>query len=364
MSVVLVGDATSGLKTIELKEGDTIIGRGEISGVTDKKCSRSQATATLAGSKGPVRVSIRGANSSAYRAKGSTEIQFKPKGSSFYMNDDDTLFLLGKMYPFVLRVTAENSDTDMDDDFLIKASEEFMDAEEKKEEEKRIEGGVSMAEGSKSDPVHFHPSHEMEEEKNDDDMDDKTKIEIKSENYRLGLASLGTGVLRFDPKRAAVIACEEIKNFLDENRDSRISIVLAEPNKEVFEEFQACRPADERFVLTSFSLAALPGEGLPCKYVACETNWRWKPADPEMNRVLASKSFFFENHRKAHSDVGKVAQVYETAADESVFLVCVVPNGGNPLKPDYIEDRAQAESALRSTYRALLSKFNDHVKIK
>lgn len=360
MSFVLAGDASSGLKTIELKEGDNVIGRSEASGVTDKKCSRSQATATLAGRKGPVHISIRGTNSSSYRAKGSTEIQLKLKGSSFDMNDGDTLFLLGKMYPFVLRITAESPDTDMDDDFLIKASDEFMEVEEKKEEEEVKESAAITDKGEK-DAGHFPPIYEIKEK--EDKIDDKTKIEVKSENYRLCFASLGTETLKFDPKRAAVIACEEIKNFLNENRDSRISIILAEPNKEVFEEFQACRPGDERFVLTSFGLSGLPGEGLPCKYIGVETNWRWKPADPEMNRVLASKGFF-EKHRKAHSEVGKVAQVYETTADESVFLFCVVPNGGNPLKPDYIEDRTQAENALRSTYKALLNKFNDNVKIK
>lgn len=346
-AVLLVGDASTGLKTIELTEGKNVIGRGEKSGVSDKKCSRSQVTATLTSTDKSVfvSVSVSGINPSSYQPKGSSELQAKPKGSTFPIHDGDTLFLAGKSYPFVLKITGDDKDNDMEDEFLLAASNEILNNIYNNDDDILSNNNNNNKDDNTINEENTHISSES----------------IKSEKHRLGFASLGTSMLNFDPKRAAAIACEEIKEFLESNRDTRISIVLAEPDRRVFEEFQASRPADERFVLTEFNLAALSDEGLPCRFVACETNWRWKPADPEMDRMLASRSFN-EKHRKLHSDVGKTAQVYETAVGDTVFFACVVPNGGNPLKADYIENRSHAEDELRKTYKTLLNKFNDHIK--
>lgn len=354
MSASFVGES----KVIELSEGENVIGRGEKSGITDKKCSRKQVTVTFSSNSETVQVFVGGTNSSSYQAKGSPELRIMPNRSTFIMRDGDTLFLLGRLYPFVLKISKpEVSSMDTEDDFLMAAADEVMREEDKEKEDNDV------MEGHKDEKSAIVIDDDIKYDKMEEK---KVKIGFKSENYRLGLASLGTGILKFDPKRAAVIACEEIKNFLDKNRsNNKISIVLAEPNREVFEEFQANRPTDERFVLTAFSLAALPGEGLPCRYIACETNWRWKPADPEMNKMLASKDFF-EKHKKLHSDVGKSTLVYETtigdgtSSDNTVF-VCVVPNGGNPSKADYIGDRVQAENALRNTYKTLFNKFNRYI---
>ena len=347
MSVSLVGNAEDGLRTIELTSGDNIIGRGEQSGVRDKKCSRKQVTVAVISPHEPVRVSVNGTNPSTLQRKDDTEQQSMPKGAAFTMNDGDTLYMIGKMYPFVLRMPGQppsdpstepdNNDTESDS-VLVAAS---------------VDTGDARRDESSSSKDDEDISHEHEA-----DAEEEAMPESEARTYRLGLASLGTGALKFEPKRAAAIACEEIGRFLASNKGRGVSIVLAEPNREVFEEFQASRPVDERFVLTGFSLAALPGEGLPCGFVSCETNWRWKPADPEIERTLKAKGFF-EKHRETHSNVGKVTGVYKTVVDETTFFVCVVPNGGNPLKPDYIEDHSQAEDALRNTYKNLFSKFGE-----
>eukprot|EP01116_Phalansterium_solitarium_P025639 TRINITY_DN9905_c1_g1_i2.p1 TRINITY_DN9905_c1_g1~~TRINITY_DN9905_c1_g1_i2.p1 ORF type:complete len:511 (-),score=182.40 TRINITY_DN9905_c1_g1_i2:300-1832(-) len=95
----------------------------------------------------------------------------------------------------------------------------------------------------------------------------------------LAFPSLSTGpsVWSIEPERAAAVACQAIRAFLEQHGDDReLRLLLVHPHDDaVVRAFRKhYRSDDARFRIEVAQLTQLRSAGLECAFVANETNWR------------------------------------------------------------------------------------------
>ncbi|KAH3762425.1 hypothetical protein Pelo_5725 [Pelomyxa schiedti] len=81
--------------------------------------------------------------------------------------------------------------------------------------------------------------------------------------------SFGTSSLKFDPAKAATIACSEISSTLERIADPLLRLLLYEKDPVVQRAFHACRPKDSRFVIIPGGISDVTDAGYDCKYFPC-----------------------------------------------------------------------------------------------
>jgi O-acetyl-ADP-ribose deacetylase (regulator of RNase III) len=117
-------------------------------------------------------------------------------------------------------------------------------------------------------------------------------IQEEEGRYALCFPSISTQAFKFDVEKAAAIACQVIKEFLDQHKDERIRLYLVDLTESVtLAKFrQAAASAellkDKRFIITPANLINLRANLIPCWYIVNASNAAFNSGGSGTNKAI------------------------------------------------------------------------------
>mmetsp|Transcript_30582 Transcript_30582/g.49490 ORF Transcript_30582/g.49490 Transcript_30582/m.49490 type:complete len:997 (-) Transcript_30582:353-3343(-) len=192
--------------------------------------------------------------------------------------------------------------------------------------------------------------------------------------YSLAFPSLATSANMFPLEEAIPIVLEAVTHVLDEIKDERLHLVLVESDSSVVSRFRSqMTPAlltDTRFSLLNGSLVTLKTtSNTPCRYIANETNWRFKAIGPCVDRLVrgAAGPSFETLMREKFGSALSADHVYPIVlppesplrSEQDVqIIISVIPPNMNPGRPDSLDgDYTLGREKLRRAYTLLFQSF-------
>eukprot|EP01103_Thecamoeba_quadrilineata_P009110 TRINITY_DN18825_c0_g1_i1.p1 TRINITY_DN18825_c0_g1~~TRINITY_DN18825_c0_g1_i1.p1 ORF type:complete len:501 (+),score=86.48 TRINITY_DN18825_c0_g1_i1:25-1527(+) len=178
----------------------------------------------------------------------------------------------------------------------------------------------------------------------------------------IGISILGTSSFQFDENTAALIAAQEIKNFLNKHSElDQLRIVITEQDAETRRLFKKhCTIQDHRLIFSSAHISNLKTDAnIPCSFLVNPTNWRFKGGfikDKQIFEVVKTKY-----------NVGKCGKAYEVVVPESSrlytiqdvrLIIYVIPPNMNPNKANCLNgDYEKGRTLLQLCYRSIFQAF-------
>ncbi|PRP87894.1 putative aprataxin [Planoprotostelium fungivorum] len=370
-------------KELEVKEGSNTFGRGDDTGISDKRCSRNQVEIIVDKKKRKVTAIQRGTNPSMIRRAHEDNSEHMKRDEEYKIDDGDTITLVTTLFPIVVRISSA--------DLKRRPESPLQKTSKRAKKEQDLPPcpyGSKCYRKSKEHNQQF--SHSLEEEHSEEEQketaindrggDDEMGEKEEEGHKRIAFPSISTSNYGFDIDRAAKAAVRVITDFLETYNDPDLRLVLVDIQESdtlsAFRKHYTLK--DKRFVVQACDITKMKSVAkLRCRYIVNAANPGYSSGGHGANRAIHAacesrdpqgkliEHLFVATKKRAKSGSAGDALLVELPLEtpmrkkEGVEFVihCVGPNMNdnkpNSLRGDYVK----GTRLLTKCYASILSHF-------